>query len=197
MRAVIAILALGLSVSLTPPAKAFDFQSLSTTLFGGAAVYGSETPDAREITWDDLTPPLSPEAKAAAARLNAMIDTMDDSAIAEAMDLIAENGDVLMDALDGEAISLEGYLVPLDYESTKARAFVLVPYMGACVHVPPPPPNQVVFVEFEEGVPMTVLEETIWTPFRVTGTLRAVPTKTELADVGYQVSANSIAVSAF
>jgi len=195
MRALLFATALGLTLPYALQAHAFDFQKLSKTVFGSSTVYGTEDPDAREIAWKDLSPPLSAQAQAAAAKLNAMIDTMNDEGIADAMALIAENGSELMEELDGETISLEGYLVPLDFEATEAKAFVLVPYMGACVHVPPPPPNQVVFIEFEDGIPMEALNENMWTPFRVTGPLRAVPTRTELADVGYQMSAKSIRVS--
>jgi len=197
MRALLFATALGLTLPLplALPAQAFDFQELSKTLFGSSQVFGTEDPDARAIEWKDLSPPLSAKAQGAAAKLNAMIDAMDDEDIAEAMALIDENGTELMEELDGETVSLEGYLVPLDFEATEAKAFVLVPYMGACIHVPPPPPNQVVFIEFEDGIPMEALEKNIWTPFRVTGPLRAVPTRTELADVGYQMSAGSIRIS--
>lgn len=195
MRALLFATVLGLTVPYALQARAFDFQELSKVVFGSSGVYGTEDPDALEVDWKDLSPPLSPQAQGAAARLNAMIDTMNDADIEDAIALISENGDKLMEELDGETISLEGYLVPLDFEATEAKAFVLVPYMGACIHVPPPPPNQVVFIEFEEGIPMEALEQNIWTPFRVTGALRAAPAKTDLADVGYQMSAKSIRVS--
>jgi len=195
MRALLFATALGLTVPCALQAQAFDFQKLSKTVFGSSEVYGTEDPDAREIEWKDLSPPLSPKAQAAAAKLNAAIDTMNDEDIADAMALIDENGNELIEELDGETITLEGYLVPLDFEATDARAFVLVPYMGACIHVPPPPPNQVVFIEYDDGIPMEALEKNIWTPFRVTGALRAAPAKTDLADVGYQMSAKSIRVS--
>jgi len=195
MRALLFAAALGLALPHTAPALAFDFQKLTDTVFGSSESFGTEDPDARKVEWEDLSPPLSAKAQSAAARLNAMIDTMDDAEIAETIALIGENGNALIEELDGETITLEGYLVPLDFEATEVKAFVLVPYMGACIHVPPPPPNQIVFVEFEEGIPMETVDRNIWTPFRVTGPLRAVPTKTELADVGYQMSARSVRVS--
>ncbi len=194
MRTLLLAAALGLAAPALP-AQAFDFQALSDRLFGESRIFGAENPDARAIVWEDLAPPLSPAAQGAVARLNATIDTMTDTEIDEALALIGENGDVLTESLDGEAVSLEGYLVPLDFETDAARSFVLVPYMGACIHVPPPPPNQIVFVRYEEGIPMTVLEDAIWTPFRITGTLRAAPAETELADVGYQMTAGGIRLS--
>lgn len=193
MRAFLLATTLGLAAMQPAPAKAFDFQALDR-LFGTSKTFGTENPDARRIEWTDLTPPLSAEAQAAAARLNAAIDSMNDEDIADALALIAENGSELMEELDGETVSLEGYLVPLDFEATEAKAFVLVPYMGACIHVPPPPPNQVVFIEYEDGMPMEALETNLWTPFRVTGALRAARAQTHLAEVGYQMSAESISI---
>ena len=195
MRTLLFAAAFGLAAPYALQAQAFDFQKLTETVFGSSEVFGTEDPDAREIAWKDLSPPLSPEAQAAAARLNAMIDGMNDEDIAEAMALIGENGNELMEELDGQTVTLEGYLVPLDFEAAEVKAFVLVPYMGACIHVPPPPPNQIVFIEYEDGMPMETLDRNIWTPFRVTGDLRAARAKTELAEVGYQMSAKSIRIS--
>ncbi len=195
MRSLVFAMTLGLAVPSAFHAQAFDFQKLSDALFGSSEAPGGKAAGAKDIEWGDLSPPLSPQAQAAAAQLNAMIDTMSDQEIATAMALIDENGTELIQALDGETVSLEGYLVPLDFEATEAKAFVLVPYMGACIHVPPPPPNQVVFIEYEEGIPMEELEKNIWMPFRVTGDLRAAPAKTDLADVGYQMFAKKIQVS--
>ena len=194
MRAILLASAFGLAALHAAPSMAFEFRVLDK-LFGKSETFGTEDPDARKIAWEDLTPPLSPEAKAAAAKLNAAIDSMNDEDIADALALIAENGDELIEELDGETVSLEGYLVPLDFEATEAKEFVLVPYMGACVHVPPPPPNQIVFVAYEEGMPMQALDSNMWTPFRVTGVLRAARATTELAEVGYQMSAQGISVS--
>ena len=49
-------------------------------------------------------------------------------------------------ALDGTQVRIPGYVLPLEFEGTSVKEFLLVPYVGACIHVPPPPPNQMVFV---------------------------------------------------
>jgi len=59
--------------------------------------------------------------------------------------------------------------------------FLLVPELGACIHVPPPSPNQIVLVEKPQGSPE------MFAPVWVTGTLRADPTATILADAGYRI----------
>ncbi len=50
-------------------------------------------------------------------------------------------------SMDGEKIRITGYLVPLEYDDThQIKEFLLVPYFGACIHTPPPPPNQIIHV---------------------------------------------------
>jgi hypothetical protein len=92
-------------------------------------------------------------------------------------------------ALDGQLIKLPGYIVPLNSsEEGRVTEFLLVPYYGACIHVPPPPPNQIVHVKTELGVTM----DSLFQPFWVEGPLKVEATSTDLAEAGYQMSANKI-----
>lgn len=54
-------------------------------------------------------------------------------------------------ALEGKEVRVPGYIVPLDDDSRGLTEFLLVPYAGACVHTPPPPPNQMVYVKMLRG----------------------------------------------
>ena len=47
---------------------------------------------------------------------------------------------------NGQVVRLPGFIVPIEYSGDSVTAFILVPFLGACVHVPPPPANQLVFV---------------------------------------------------
>ncbi|NJN31380.1 MAG: DUF3299 domain-containing protein [Synechococcales cyanobacterium RM1_1_8] len=72
-------------------------------------------------------------------------------------------------SLEGQAVQLPGYALPLDPNNPRElQAFLLVPYVGACIHVPTPPPNQIVFVEAPEGIknPGT------FSPVKITGKLQ-------------------------
>jgi hypothetical protein len=89
---------------------------------------------------------------------------------------------------NGKTVRLAGFVIPLDYEGTGITAFMLVPYIGACIHVPPPPANQLVFVTTEEPYEDGGLYE----PVTVTGMFGTASTKTQLADVGYALSADKI-----
>jgi hypothetical protein len=53
--------------------------------------------------------------------------------------------------LEGEMIRMPGYVLPLEYEGQRVTEFLLVPFVGACIHTPPPPPNQIVHVLLDEA----------------------------------------------
>lgn len=95
--------------------------------------------------------------------------------------------DVVRD-YNGQTIRLPGYLVPLDLSAAGGKEFLLVPYFGACIHVPPPPPNQIVYVTTEDAYVMEALFE----PVYVTGEFDTVMLSTGLADTAYSLSAETI-----
>ena len=61
-------------------------------------------------------------------------------------------GYVVNQEIDGAHVRIPGYLLPLELENDEATEFLLVPYQGACIHTPPPPPNQIVHVKLESGI---------------------------------------------
>ncbi len=94
--------------------------------------------------------------------------------------------------LNGERVRLGGYVVPLDFNATRVTEFLLVPFVGACIHVPPPPANQIVYVKAENG--FEVKGE--FDPVYVTGTMSAKATSTGLAETGYTIDAESVEMRA-
>ena len=89
---------------------------------------------------------------------------------------------------NGRIVRLPGFIVPIDYKGTGVTAFILVPYVGACVHVPPPPANQLVFVTTSEPYE----SEGLFEPVNVTGMFGASAISTQLAEIGYALSADLI-----
>jgi len=89
---------------------------------------------------------------------------------------------------NGEVVRLPGYIVPIDYSGTGVTAFILVPFVGACVHVPPPPANQLVFVTTEKPYETKGLFEAV----NVIGMFGTASTSTQLADISYALSADKI-----
>lgn len=84
--------------------------------------------------------------------------------------------------LDGAHIRMPGYLIPLDSLAGRtSRRFLLVPYQGACIHEPPPPPNQVVYVLSQEQLPT----ERLWDAWWVEGVMLTARADTDLAGAAY------------
>ncbi|MFB4391282.1 MULTISPECIES: DUF3299 domain-containing protein [unclassified Pseudomonas] len=94
-------------------------------------------------------------------------------------------------AMNGKDIRLGGYPVPLESDSKgNSTLFFLVPYPGACIHVPPPPPNQLVLVRFPKGVKI----DDIYTPLWVSGKLKVEAVSNDLADAAYALDAGTVRV---
>jgi hypothetical protein len=94
-------------------------------------------------------------------------------------------------AFDGKLIRLGGYPVPLETDAQgRSTLFFLVPYPGACIHVPPPPPNQLVLVRYPKGIEL----EDIYAPLWASGTLRIEQVNNELADAAYAMQASEVRV---
>ena len=89
---------------------------------------------------------------------------------------------------NNQIVRLPGFIVPIDYSGTGVTAFILVPYVGACVHVPPPPANQLVFVTTNDPYEGTGLFEAV----NVTGMFGTASMSTQLADIAYALSADQI-----
>lgn len=86
--------------------------------------------------------------------------------------------------MDGKAIRIPGFIVPLEFNSEQTiTEFFLVPYFGACLHMPPPAPNQIIYVKHPEGIQLNALYD----PFWITGVLRASLVENDLAAAAYVV----------
>lgn len=94
----------------------------------------------------------------------------------------------LVTEFDGQRVRIGGYVVPLDFEATSVTEFLLVPFVGACIHVPPPPANQIIYVKTTEGFKVTDLFD----PVYVTGKMEAKIASTGLAEAGYTIDADSV-----
>lgn len=92
--------------------------------------------------------------------------------------------------LDNQEVRIPGFVVPLEGDAKKITAFLLVPYFGACIHVPPPPTNQVVYVSYPKGAPVDDLWDAIW----VKGKMRTVSSSHEMATASYSMEAVEVSV---
>ena len=79
--------------------------------------------------------------------------------------------------LDGQIIRIPGYALPLEHKDTGVKELLLVPYVGACIHVPPPPANQTVYVSLKNAHILKNIYEPVW----VTGRLSIQATNRSLS----------------
>jgi hypothetical protein len=99
-------------------------------------------------------------------------------------------------ALDGQTVRLPGYLLPLEFSGKQVTEFLLVPWVGACIHTPPPPPNQIVHVKTAKPFEMASVFMPVW----VTGQMSTGATKKSLflidgssdIDIGYSMRATDV-----
>lgn len=87
-------------------------------------------------------------------------------------------------ALDKKLVRVPGFIVPLEDSATEATEFLLVPYQGACIHVPPPPPNQIVHVQMAKG---KKIKFTMWDPYWIEGTLRIETVESPYGEVSFSL----------
>lgn len=136
---------------------------------------------AQEITWEDLIPPGVPYSQIIG---RGEIDVEKDIWLPQ----FDEHATKLNAELHGAYIKMPGYMLPIDLTAAGVTSFLMVPYAGACVHTPPPPPNQLVFVESKMPWP----SESMWDPVWVTGRMRHELQNTTLADIGYTMEVDLI-----
>ena len=88
----------------------------------------------------------------------------------------------IVSKMDSKAIRIPGFVVPLEFDDEQViTQFFLVPFFGACLHLPPPPPNQIIFVESPEGVQLENLYEPVW----ISGVLKTSMIENEVATAAY------------
>ncbi|KEQ14891.1 hypothetical protein GZ77_11555 [Endozoicomonas montiporae] len=138
--------------------------------------------EVRELDWRDLMP--EPDPKVVEDYQKGKMDR--DAVIA----YLEKLGNTAVDKLDKTYGKMPGFLVPLNMDKNQnATELLLVPSAGACIHVPPPPPNQTIYIKYDKGIKVT---EAGYTPYWVTGTLRVEKNTSEYTDTLYSIEVESI-----
>ena len=142
------------------------------------------------ITWDDLVPeqwrPERLMARFAAADLED--DDPRATALWNELETLWREAPVVA-VLDGRDIELAGFLVPLEMDTDSLHEFLLVPYYGACIHMPPPPANQTIHVVLPQGI---TYRSEAFDSVSVRGRLRVTEYASDLAAAGYRLDARTV-----
>jgi hypothetical protein len=168
-------------------------------LLGLIAVGGPASAAVINITWADLIPASALIGGKPANVLGGVVQHSQVSSSAETAGssqpttsieqlLGITSGVAYRNDLDKKEVKLSGFVLPLKFNGDKVTQFLLVPFVGACVHVPPPPANQLVLVDVPQGYQTTGL----WEPVTVIGTLAVSGISMELAEVGYLLKASGV-----
>lgn len=171
-------------------------QIKNTLLFASSVLcfsLASAASNYEEITWDKLMPadfnPYTMYEQLDFSSYN--IQTLsDDDPEAQRLyaDLMAIHEHTPMEpSVAGLEAKLPGFIVPLEMQDDRVTSFFLVPYYGACIHTPPPPPNQMVYVE-TDGIKLKSLEDPVW----VSGKIELEKVSNDVGIAGYVMHTNLV-----
>lgn len=178
--------------SATPP---------SQTRAAAAPIVAAEKSDAyEEIEWQDLIPKEDLEALMNPPEY---LDEIEDGSSEDVLDdkLKMQQDDAddayqraltstkVISEFNQRKIRLPGFIVPLDFDDHQViTTFLLVPFFGACIHLPPPPPNQIIFATYEPGLSLEDLSDA----FFVEGTIFTEIKESDLATSAYSMTIDRI-----
>jgi hypothetical protein len=163
------------------------------------AVAKTPSPKFKTIDWDNLMPE---EDLNALLNPPSYIDDLEDSSLEDLtneklqIDLTAELDDRYQQALvstkiikemDGQAVQIPGFVVPVEFDEETITEFFLVPYFGACIHSPPPPPNQIIYVHAPDGLTLN----TLYDPFWISGIISTTLVENYMATSAYSMKMKS------
>ena len=153
-----------------------------------------QTSDAKSsyktVTWDDLMPKgWDPMTEFKKIDFSKMKDS--DPRAMDALTKLREtwNNSPIEPSMDGARIRIPGFIVPLEVAHHQITEFLLVPYFGACIHVPPPPSNQIIHVfptkPLKKGLQSM---DAVW----VSGEMKTLPSDTDMGSASYRMKADIV-----
>ena len=156
---------------------------------GAQGVPAAQTDRYRTATWGELMPDDWNPVKII-GDLN--IDDLDDSD-PRAIEALQKTMDAWKNApvepgMNDQDIRIGGYVVPLEHQGAALKEFLLVPYYGACIHTPPPPPNQIILVTLQRPVRNVATMDAVW----VAGNLQVEKKETIHGPAGYTLQGVSV-----
>ena len=148
--------------------------------------------NARVIEWLELMPESDQKALEAMPAINhTPIPKFDEKG-----NLVFDQPPVLSSTktvaeMANKNIKIAGFVVPVEFtDDMLITEFFLVPYFGACIHVPPPPPNQIIYVKYKKGLQTEIIAD----PFWVSGKLLIENVSHNIAHSSYSMLANNVEV---
>jgi len=172
--------------------RGFSFLLIIQIVTFGTASFAASTentaPEIENITWDTLIP----DGYDASEKINELKEQLgkfrdnDPEAMMIYGNIQAELDNAPVNtSLDGKLIKMPGFIAPLEVGNGVVSEFLLVPYYGACIHLPPPPMNQTVLIKADKGQGIKLKDVNL--PVWITGKLKAVEERTDIGAAGYRI----------
>lgn len=139
----------------------------------------------KEVAWESLIPKdWDPMAPFKGLKLEKLQD--DDPRAVEALWKAKKywKNAPIDPSMDGAAIRIPGFVVSLEREGEALKEFLLVPYFGACIHVPPPPANQIIHVHSAKPIKDIRTMDAVW----INGVLKVDHSDTMMGSAGYSMT---------
>ncbi|TPV54283.1 DUF3299 domain-containing protein [Aestuariibacter sp. GS-14] len=155
--------------------KLLSFKLIYTGLLLLFAMGTATAAEPIELYWEDLVP----------AGFNELAPGKTDHN--NKMAQVQPNAPVV-EVYNNKRVKLPGFIVPLEGTAELTTEFLLVPFFGACIHVPPPASNQIVYVKMDEGVPVENLYDAVW----VEGVFNTVRWEGDIAAAGYSMQGKTV-----
>jgi hypothetical protein len=185
-----AIVAIAILIALTPYRLHPDFASATAISVATTGRAGSGSGIAyRRIRWSELVPAQwDPAALFKGEDIASWGDADPRALTLQRRMQAAWNKAPVNRALDRRAVRTAGYVVPIDESSEGLREFLLVPYFGACIHIPPPPANQIIDVSSPRPLKGLHSMDAVW----VSGVLSVARSHHDMGDSSYAMRADAV-----
>ena len=176
--------------------KLFCLTFMSLALWSQLAA--AQNPDqVQEVEWIDLLSKADLDAILNPPEMThdgyGWQEQLKESSEGEAYLKALESVDVNPDVLN-KRIMIPGFVVPTVFdEDRKVREFFLVPFFGACIHLPPPPPNQIIYVSYERGLEL----QNLYDAYTVHGTLTSDVVRNDMATSAYRLEAEGVSLYSY
>jgi len=196
---------------LIASALSFGLMACSNPSTETPAAQAENTVEVKEIKWEDLMPEGEDEilealylefyeafetkmlqnstslAEAAQQDIEDVSAMIQEGSADDTMEQIGTFN--VVKELNGQRVRIPGYVVPFDFNADAEHTeFLLVPYFGACLHTPPPPPNQIIFVKADIAAKIDNIYDPVW----LEGTLKTGEFLNELGDSAYELNLSKI-----
>lgn len=169
--------------------------ALGITLLSACSSTSNDEPiDYRQIEWTALHPdyftPDWVQSQLTMPETNVSQLSDNDPAVQDIYQNMLEifKNAPVVDTLNDEYIKMPGFAVPLEFIDSTVTSFLLVPYFGACIHTPPPPANQIVYVEYPAGFEMVNNNIPVW----VSGLMKVESKDSDMGFAGYTLIAQEV-----